>query len=83
MSLRCSIQTREMREGRTTPTASIHYGEASVFMENFLRTHTFRLLERAAEALAEEMLLGIPLLEKVSLEIKKPWAPIGLPLEDR
>ena len=61
-------------------TASIHYGEASVFMEEYLRTHTFQLLERAAEALAEEMLLHIPLLKRISLEIKKPWAPIGLPL---
>lgn len=76
------LYTDTRNAGKTDDlTASIHYGEASVFMENFLRTHTFRLLERAAEALAEEMLLGIPLLEKVSLEIKKPWAPIGLPLK--
>lgn len=67
------LYTDTRNAGKTDDlTASIHYGEASVFMENFLRTHTFRLLERAAEALAEEMLLGIPLLEKVSLEIKKP-----------
>ena len=75
------LYTDTRKAGRSDDlTASIHYGEVSAFMENYLRTHTFHLLERAAEALAEEMLLGIPLLERVSLEIKKPWAPIGLPL---
>lgn len=62
-------------------TASIHYGEVSEFVDTYLRTHTFKLLERAAECLAEELLLHTPLLERVRLEIKKPWAPIGLPLE--
>ena len=52
-------------------TASIHYGEE----------HTFKLLERAAEALAEELLLHTVGLEKIDLEIKKPWAPVGLPLK--
>ncbi len=62
-------------------TASIHYGEVSAFIDRFLKEHTFKLLERAAEALAEELLLNTAGLEKVDLEIKKPWAPIGLPLK--
>ena len=33
-------------------TASIHYGEVSAFIDCFLKEHTFKLLERAAEALA-------------------------------
>ena len=61
--------------------ASIHYGEVSAFINRYLKSHTFKLLERAAEALAEELLLHTPGLEKVCLEIKKPWAPIGLPLK--
>ncbi len=33
------------------------------------------------EGLAEEMLVRIAGLQKVQIEIKKPWAPVGLPLK--
>lgn len=62
-------------------SASIHYGEVSAFITEYLKGHTFKLLERIAEGLAEEMLVKIEGLEKVKLEIKKPWAPVGLPLK--
>ena len=62
-------------------TASIHYGEVSRFVDSYLKEHTFLLIERAAEALARELLLGTPHLDKVCVEIKKPWAPVGLPLD--
>lgn len=61
--------------------ASIDYGEACHFIEAFMKEHTFLLIERAAERLAEELLLHIPGLSKVRLEVKKPWAPVGLPLK--
>ncbi|HIZ74041.1 MAG TPA: 2-amino-4-hydroxy-6-hydroxymethyldihydropteridine diphosphokinase [Candidatus Mediterraneibacter stercoravium] len=61
--------------------ASIHYGEISAFIDRYLREHTFKLLERAAESLAEELLLRTKGLEKIILEIKKPWAPVKLPLK--
>lgn len=60
---------------------SIHYGEASVFITKFLQENTYQLLEAAAENLAHAMLIQIPLLQKVELEIKKPWAPIGLSVD--
>lgn len=63
-------------------TKTIHYGDASRFMADFMVRHTFRLIEAAAEQMAKEMLLKFPLMEKIRLEIKKPWAPIGLPLEE-
>ena len=40
-----------------------------------------RLIEAAAEHLAKQMLLTIPSLREVELEVKKPWAPIGLPVD--
>lgn len=61
--------------------ASIHYGEVSSFITEYLKSHTYKLLERVAESLAEALLLQTPGLEKVELEIKKPWAPVGLPLK--
>lgn len=68
--------------GRTDDlTKSIHYGEVSHFIRNFMEKHTFRLLETAAEELAQALLLETKGLERIRLEIAKPWAPIGLPLE--
>lgn len=73
----------DIREAGKTDdlTKSIHYGEVSHMMKEYLEGHTFSLLERAVETLAEKMLLEIPGLEEVELEMEKPWAPIGLPLE--
>lgn len=62
-------------------TKSIHYGEVSHQIKNYVENHTFQLLERVAEGLAGELLLSVPRLEGIKLEIKKPWAPVGLPLE--
>lgn len=60
---------------------SIHYGEVSHFIKHFMENHTFKLLETVAERLTQELLLRFPLLHKVDLEIQKPWAPVGLPLD--
>ena len=60
---------------------SIHYGVICKEIERFLKENTYRLIETAAERLAEHLLLSTPRLEKIDLEILKPWAPIGLPLE--
>lgn len=60
---------------------SIHYGEVSSFMTAYTKEHPRKLIEAAAEDLAEELLLKFPLLKGVTLELKKPWAPVGLPLE--
>jgi len=61
---------------------SIHYGEVSHYIANFMKKNTYQLIESVAEHLAKALLLNIPQLECVRLEIKKPWAPIGLPLEE-
>ncbi len=60
---------------------SIHYGQVCQYIEQFLKTHTYKLIESAAEHLAEELLLSVPGLCKIALEVKKPWAPVKLPLE--
>ena len=62
-------------------TQSIHYGEVSAFLTDYMHEHTYQLIEAAAEHMAEELLLRWPLLKGVTLELKKPWAPVGLPLE--
>lgn len=60
---------------------SIHYGEVAQQIDRFLRQNTYKLLEAAAENLARELLLTRPLLKAVTIEIKKPWAPIRTSLD--
>lgn len=76
------LYTNTLRAGRTDElAASIDYGAVSHFITSYMQKYTFKLLEAAAEHLAEEMLRSIAHLEAVTLEIKKPWAPVGLPLK--
>ena len=66
------MYTDTRRAGLTDElTASIHYGEASAFITEYLKSHTFKLLEKVAEGLAEEMLVRIAGLQKVQIEIKR------------
>ncbi|MGN1013999.1 MAG: 2-amino-4-hydroxy-6-hydroxymethyldihydropteridine diphosphokinase [Butyricicoccus sp.] len=62
-------------------TRSVNYGEVSANITDFLRKHTFQLIETAAEQLARQLLLTYPLLRAVEIELKKPWAPVGLPVD--
>ncbi len=58
---------------------STHYGHVCHFITDYLKEHTFLLIEAAAEHLALELLLNFPRLLELELEIKKPHAPINLP----
>ena len=60
---------------------SVDYGEVSKFVTEYTKSHPCRLIEAAAEHLAKELLLRYELLKGVTLELKKPWAPVGLPLK--
>ena len=62
-------------------TTSIHYGEVSQMITEYTKKHTFKLLEALAENLCQMLLETIPLLQKITLRIEKPWAPVGLPLD--
>lgn len=63
-------------------TKTIHYGKVSHYIERFMKNNTYQLIESAAEHLAMDLLLEFPIMEKIKIEIQKPWAPIGLPLEN-
>ena len=77
-----ALYTATREAGKTDDlTKSIHYGEISHWIKRFLEEHTYQLLETAAERLAEELLLQTERLERVRLQLQKPWAPIGLHLE--
>ena len=60
---------------------SIHYGQVCRQIYSFMKENSYHLIEAAAEHLARRLLLTWERLSLVRLEIKKPWAPIGLPLD--
>lgn len=61
--------------------ASVDYGDVCHRIDSFLRLHTFKLIEAAAEALARDLLDAYPELLGVRIRLEKPWAPVGLPLK--
>ncbi len=60
---------------------SVNYSEICHLVKNIMEKNTFKLIETAAEKLATAILLEYGLIKKIVLEVKKPWAPILLPLE--
>ncbi len=80
VSATACIDTREAGKSDDLKK-TIHYGEMAMLIKEILETRTFALLERAAEVVCEEVLLSYPLIQTIKLEIKKPWAPILLPLD--
>ena len=61
---------------------SINYGEVCSFVTEFTKTHRAKLIEKAAQDIAYALLDKYPLLKTVEVKLKKPWAPIGLPLDN-
>lgn len=77
------LYTDTKKAGRSDELeASIDYGAVSHFITSYMQKNTFKLLEAAAENLAAELLRTVSHLEAVTLKIKKPWAPVGLPLKN-
>ena len=62
-------------------TDSINYASICSHITQYMTAHTFKLIEAVAENLIKDLLLTYPLINAISLEIKKPQAPIGLPLD--
>ena len=73
----------DTREAGTTDdlNKSVNYSEICHLVKNIMESNTFKLIETAAEKLATAILLEYNLIKKIVLEVKKPWAPILLPLE--
>lgn len=60
---------------------TIDYGKVCFRIQRFLTEHTYQLIETAAEELAKELLYTIPQIHKLELELEKPWAPVGVPVD--
>ncbi len=76
-----TLYTDTRRAGETDDlSVSIHYGEAAHAIDEFMRVHTFKLIETAAESVAAMLLDRYPGAYGVRVKLEKPWAPVGLPL---
>lgn len=60
-------------------TKTINYGEVCQDLNQWMQEKSYDLLEAAAQGLAEKLLVKYERLHHLSLEIRKPQAPIKLP----
>ena len=59
----------------------VNYSQVCHYVTEFMKEHPVNLLETLAYQIKEGILERFPLIEYLTLEVKKPWAPIGLPLD--
>lgn len=60
---------------------TINYAELCDNIEKEFKKEKYDLIEKCVEELAQYILLNYSLVEKVKILLKKPWAPIGKPLD--
>lgn len=76
------IDTETREAGKTDDIMkSVDYAKVCRSITDFMQEHTYKLIEAAAEEIAEMLLLSYDKIQRVEIELKKPWAPIGLPVE--
>lgn len=59
-----------------------HYGFVSKTVEEVFFSKKYDLIESLAEDIARQILLNYKYISKVKLEVKKPWAPVGIILNN-
>lgn len=62
--------------------STTNYGEVCQSVDQFMRENRFDLIETCAEGLASHILNAFPGVRALDVTIHKPWAPVGLPVED-
>ncbi|MCR5302221.1 MAG: 2-amino-4-hydroxy-6-hydroxymethyldihydropteridine diphosphokinase [Lachnospiraceae bacterium] len=62
-------------------TYSVDYAKVCSDITKWMKDNRCRLIETVAERLASKLLTELPAVREVEVTVKKPWAPIGLPLE--
>ena len=74
-TLSCNLKKAGMTDCLTDST---HYGEVCLQMQKSMTEETYDLIERAAQKTAEDVLLHFPLVDEITLELRKPYAPIPM-----
>ena len=76
------LETDLKKAGRTDYlTDSTHYGEVCLQIKKSMTEKSYDLIERAAQKTVEDILLNFPLIQAVTLELRKPNAPIPMEFE--
>lgn len=72
-----------MKKGATSNSLgdSIHYGVLSKEIYDYFRSESIDLIETVAYRLVEFIFKKHEIVEELEISIKKPWAPINLPLD--
>jgi len=60
---------------------TVNYGQLSQELEKEFNKNKYDLIEKAAEELSKFVLLNYGDVERAIITIKKPWAPIGKPID--
>ena len=60
---------------------SVNYSQICHMIKKIMDENTFRLIETVAETISETLLINFEKIIKLKTEVKKPWAPILLPLD--
>lgn len=60
---------------------STHYGEVCLQIKKTLTEQKYDLIERACERCIEDLLIHFPLIREVTMELRKPHAPIPMEFE--
>ena len=60
---------------------TLSYAKICYEIKAFVKDNMFCLIETVAERLAEKLLMENQQLHRIWLEVKKPWAPVAMPLE--
>ena len=80
--LNATLDTDLRKAGKTDDlTTSTHYGEVALLLHKKMTEKSYDLIERAAEVCSEAVLKEFPLVRSITLELRKPEAPIPLPFE--
>lgn len=61
--------------------STVNYAELCQKISAYTKENPRRLIEAAAEDIAQLVLTEYPLVKKIEVTLKKPSAPVGLPLE--
>jgi len=65
--------------GRTDDlTKTVHYGEMAMLVEEIGRSHRYQLIEALAEAIAGALFRTYPPVQRLTVRVTKPEAPVPL-----
>lgn len=60
---------------------TINYAAVAEVISAYMKENTFKLIETVADRLATKLMTMFTRIAKITVTVKKPWAPIGMPLD--